>query len=57
MTTIFKRTLTAVRRGYRAWRAEQLMPSVLFDLNRSLAEDIGIVPGDVIDALKRRRKS
>lgn len=31
-------------RGYRRWRAEQLMPSILFDLNRSLGEDTALVP-------------
>lgn len=51
----FLRALVRLRRGYRAWRAEQLMPSVLFDLNRSLAEDIGVVPQDLNEALKRRR--
>jgi hypothetical protein len=34
----------ALGRGYRNWRSEQLMPSVLFDLNRSLGDDVSIVP-------------
>ena len=49
------RALTALRRAGRTLRAEQLMPSVLHGMNRHLAEDIGIVPGDVLDALDRRR--
>ena len=40
----FARAFSAVGRSYRSWRSEQLMPSVLFDLNRSLGEDVSIVP-------------
>jgi hypothetical protein len=52
----FIAAVAALRRGYRQWRAEQLLPSVLYDLNRHFAEDVGIVPQHVIDALERRRR-
>lgn len=40
----FARMAAVFGRGYRRWRVEQLLPSVLFDLNRSLGEDLAIVP-------------
>ena len=52
----FFRAFAAFGRGFRQWRAEQLMPSVLFDLNRSLGEDTGIVPHDVIEASAPRAR-
>jgi hypothetical protein len=51
----FMAAMTALSRGYRRWRAEQLMPSVLYDLNRSFAEDIGLRPENVVDVFVRRR--
>ncbi len=50
----FARAVAAFGRGYRNWRAEQLLPSVLFDLNRSLGEDRGIVPRDMSEAHRTR---
>lgn len=51
----FAKAFSAVGRGYRNWRSEQLMPSVLFDLNRSLGEDVSIVP-DRSGPVRRRRQ-
>ncbi|HEY0917593.1 hypothetical protein [Devosia sp.] len=48
------RVVAALGRGYRNWRAEQLLPSVLFDLNRSLGEDRGIVPPDLPETRRKR---
>jgi len=42
-------------RGYRRWRAEQLMPPILFDLNRSLGEDTMLVPEREGAPARRRR--
>jgi len=50
------RVYAAFGRGYRRWRMEQFMPSVLFDLNRSLAEDVTIVPEHDGEAVPRRRR-
>lgn len=49
------RALTGLVRFRSVRPPERLMPSILFDLNSRLAEDTGIVPQDVIDALERRR--
>ena len=49
------RVFAVFGRGFRAWREEQLMPSMLFDLNRSLGEDVGIVPQDAIEAASNPR--
>jgi hypothetical protein len=50
------RVYAAFGRGYRRWRMEQFMPSVLFDLNRSLAEDVAIVPEHGGEAIPPRRR-
>jgi hypothetical protein len=55
MTRMLKKTAIAIRRGFRSWRAEQLLPSVLYELNRSFAEDVGLNPENVVDAFARRR--
>ena len=51
----FARAFSAVGRGYRSWRREQLLPSVLVDLNRSLGEDVWIVPERDGGPVRRRR--
>jgi hypothetical protein len=36
--------LSGLTRGYRVWRADQLMPSILFDRELSRLDDLGLNP-------------
>lgn len=47
------RVLQRLRTAYRRWRANQLMPSVLFGMNRHLRDDRSLVREDILDALDR----
>jgi hypothetical protein len=44
--------LHRLQHGYRVWRADQLMPSILFD-NTARADDLGLSLADIETARRR----
>lgn len=47
------RAMQRLRTAHRRWRANQLMPSVLFGMSRHLRDDRSLVRDDILDALDR----